>query len=227
MFLQILSLILLTTTNNMKEYTVKNIESSPIENQKLWNEAISTNDFSFPWENVEAPETVFKALYDDKNFYFRFEVEDNNVLSDFSRGNKRDVVDSDRVEIFLRSDDKLMPYYCLEMDAEGRVLDYKAKHYRDFDFEWSWPVREDLNVSATKNPSGYIVQGAISIKSLKALGLFKNNQLEAGLYRGYCMALPKEKGLEADLRWISWIEPKAETPDFHIPSSFGILKFEK
>lgn len=79
-----------------------------------------------------------------------------------------------------------------------------------------------LTVKASIDEMGYWVEGAISLKSLRYLGMYKNDGiLKAGLYRG-------EYSTDADgstkPRWLSWINPRSERPDFHIPSSFGILK---
>jgi len=213
----------------MKVYSVKQIASNQLTldgniMSPIWDKANITNDFSYPWEEQTPPKTSFRALYDDDYFYFRFDVEDNNVLTHVSEDHKMEVVDSDRVEIFFRQDEKLNPYYCLEMDARGRVLDYVTRYYRDFDYEWQWPGTDNLSVKASETNEGYVVEGAISLASLKELGLLKNNVMEAGLYRGYCMHLPNP---DSELRWISWVNPEVEEPDFHIPSSFGKLKLEQ
>lgn len=212
----------------MKIYKVKRIANRELSHDvnikhPIWDKANILSDFSFPWEDKVSPKTVFRALYDENYFYFRFDVEDDNVLTHVNEDHKMEVVDSDRVEIFFRRNEKLNPYYCLEMDARGRVLDYVTQYYRDFDYEWQWPGTENLDVKASESNGGYVVEGAISLSSLEELGLLKNNQLEAGLYRGYCMKLPRPK---AELRWISWVKPEVNKPDFHIPSSFGLLKFE-
>jgi hypothetical protein len=212
----------------VKIYSVKQIDvglltldSNSINS--IWERANVISDFSFPWEDKTPPRTSFRALHDTKFFYFRFDVEDDNVLTHVKKDHKMEVVDSDRVEIFFRQDEKLNPYYCLEMDAHGRVLDYVTLYYRDFDYEWEWPGIDNLKVEASEDKGGYVVEGAISLSSLRELGLLKNNTLEAGLYRAYCMELPNP---EAKLRWISWVNPEVEEPDFHIPSSFGKLKLE-
>jgi hypothetical protein len=70
---------------------------------------------------------------------------------------------------------------------------------------------------------GYTVELAFSKKSLRALGLLTDNRLLAGLYRGNCVAL---NGKAATLKWISWVKPDSKTPEFHIPSSFGVLMLE-
>ena len=194
----------------MKIYCVRRLSSSQqISACKLkdsiWEQANLNTDFSFPWEDETAPQTSFRALYDDDNFYFRFDVEDANVLTYVVEDDKMEVVNSDRVEIFFRQNDKLNPYYCLEMDARGRVLDYATRYYRDFDYQWQWPGVDKLYVTASENKEGYVVEGAIGLSSLKELGLLKDNVLEAGLYRGYCMKLPDP---EAQLRWINGHYPE-------------------
>ncbi len=132
-----------------------------------------------------------------------------------------EVVDSDRVEIFFRSDDRLDPYYCLEMDPLGRVLDYRASFYRKFEYEWQWPGRNQLQIKSNYAHSGYIVEGSITMASLKELNLLNNNELQAGLFRGECL---KVRDPESSFSWISWIKPESVRPDFHIPSSFGVIK---
>lgn len=210
----------------MKTYKVNKIKNDCLnitggEMHPVWEMANLNQDFNYPWEDNKVSSMIFRALYDEKNFYFRFDVEEENVLTFVDQNHKMEVVDSDRVEIFFRRDKELTPYYCLEMDAHARVLDYVANYYRKFDFEWQWP-EDKLQVKASKSSKGYVFEGAIDLSSLKELGLLNNDTLEAGLYRGHCMALPADEK-EADLRWISWVKPDAEEPDFHIPSSFGKL----
>jgi len=212
----------------MKTYRVKQIavnqHSFDGESMNsIWKHANILSEFSFPWENESAPKTEFRALYDNEYFYFRFDVEDENVLSFVKNDHKMEVIHSDRVEIFFRKDENLDPYYCLEMDARGRVLDYKTKYYRDFEYDWSWPGPKNIEVKSSETNKGYVVEGKITLASLKELGLLNDHILQAGLYRGYCMSLPNPDG---KFKWISWINPKVDKPDFHIPSSFGNLKFE-
>lgn len=212
----------------MKIYSVKQVAPNQLKldgefMNSVWDTAIVISDFSFPWEDIIAPKTEFRALYDNEYFYFRFEVEDENVLTFVKDNHKMEVVHSDRVEIFFRQNEKLDPYYCLEMDAIGRILDYKTRYYRNFEYEWSWPGSESIVVKAGETSKGYFVEGQITLSSLIKLGLLNDNIMQAGLYRGYCMRLPNPEG---KLRWISWMSPKLDKPDFHIPSSFGLLKFE-
>jgi hypothetical protein len=126
---------------------------------------------------------------------------------------------SDRVELFFRSNAELNPYYCLEIDPTPRVMDFKAHNYRDFDFNWNWP-KEDLIVKSSFNANGFCVEGKISISSLNKLNLLNDNKIETGIYRAKYQKI-KENYVPT---WITWVNPKTETPDFHVSSSFGILK---
>ncbi len=162
----------------------------------------------------------FRALWDDDRFYFRFDVESILVRTYLAENHKMEVLDSDRVEIFFRRNDRLDPYYCLEIDALGRVLDYRASFYRIFEYEWQWPGNNQLKVESAQIESGYIVEGSITLASLRDLALLDNNELQAGLFRGECL---KVRDPQSGFSWISWVKPDSDQPDFHIPSSFGVI----
>jgi hypothetical protein len=63
-----------------KKIVVNGEVSSEALSTQLWQRAAVLSDFSFPWTQTKAPETLFRALWDDENFYFRFEVEDAEVV---------------------------------------------------------------------------------------------------------------------------------------------------
>jgi hypothetical protein len=112
------------------------------------------------------------------------------------------------------------PYYCLEIDPTARIMDFMAKPNRNFNFNWNWPSNE-IEVKSTIKENYFIVEGAISIKSLNELGLLKQNKIETGVYRAKYNR-QKQGGYEPT--WITWINPKTETPNFHIASSFGVFE---
>ncbi|MEP6724654.1 MAG: sugar-binding protein [Bacteroidota bacterium] len=187
-----------------------------------WKSANTLTHFIYPWEKTEAPATFFAALYDANWLYLLYKVNDDSVITFSNTTEKREIGRSDRVEIFFKVDDKMTPYYCLEMDATGRIFDYRADYYRQMHYEWRWPTNQ-LTVKTSKTKDGYTLEAAISIPSLKTLGLLKDNILQAGIFRAECTGIENGKPL---LKWISWIDPKSAGPDFHIPAAFGILKLE-
>lgn len=213
---------------SIKSYSVKNIKSKEIVingkgDSPLWKNAIELTDFIYPWENETPPFTSFKALHSNDWLYCLYEVKDDHINVFVNTNEKSEVVSSDRVEIFFRKDDKMMPYYGLELDPNGRVYDYKVEYHRKFYPDWSWPEGQ-LLVKANKVNGGYTVEVAISKKSLIQLELIKGNMLEAGVYRGDCVEITEDN---SKIKWISWVRPDSPTPDFHIPSSFGMLKLEE
>ena len=212
-------------TAQLKTYQVKKIDR-PIEisgqgSDPLWKNANNLTDFSYPWRTETAPQTSLKALWTDTHFYFLYRATDPDIILKERGMGERDAVESDRVEIFFKADDKMNPYYALEMDALGRVLDTEGRFHRNIDYEWNWPAGQ-LVLQASRDQEGYFVEGSISFASLRQLGMYKDDQLlKAGLYRGEYVT--DDKG-DIITKWISWVMPDSETPDFHIPSSFGLLK---
>ncbi len=206
---------------------------SPIKNGSLminglgdhpmWEQAVNLIDFSYPWNEGVPPPMSFKALHDPDWIYGLYRVRDSDALNlSMEEDLKVAVLKSDRVEIFLRSDEHMDPYYGLEMDALGRTYDFEASFYRKFNAGWSWP-NDQLMVKGDINEHGYTLEFALGKDLLNKLNLLKKNKLQAGLFRGKCIALKHE---EAEFKWISWVRPDSSSPDFHIPSSFGLLILE-
>ena len=208
-------------------YTVKKIPVNVMQitgkgDNRAWKEANKLTDFSYPWEADKAPATSFAALWDGEWLYCLYHVQDDSVITLVKKNDKIEVGASDRVEIFMTRDSVMTPYYCLEMDATGRVLDYRAWFYRKMEYTWQWPNKQYILKTTVLN-DGYIVELAISIQSLNELGLLQNKRLRAGLFRAECKRISNGK---ADLRWISWVKPNSTRPDFHIYSAFGVLVLE-
>ncbi len=189
---------------------------------KAWGKANTLTNFAYPWDSSAAPATSFAALWDGQWLYCLYRVKDDSIICPVHSHNKIDVGASDRVEIFLKASDSMSPYYCLELDATGRALDYQAHYYRQMNYAWQWPQGQ-LLVKASLLKDGYIVEFAIGIPALQQLGLLQNNRLQAGLFRAECKGIINGK---ADLHWISWIRPGVSQPDFHIPAAFGMLLLE-
>jgi len=212
------------TTDENKEYHVNKIEAAQLNingqgSSPLWSNADELTDFTIPWYNVEPQATSFRALWSDDNFYFLYVAEDDDVVAPGKDGDKRGVLPSDRVELFFKANGAMDPYYCLELDPRNRVLDYIARFYRDSDFDWSWPEGH-LEIKASVNDKGYIVEGRISMESLKDMEILQNNEMITGLFRGDYNHISQE---ETEVTWITWVHGGSEKPDFHIESVYGKL----
>lgn len=205
----------------MKTYQVRSLSGQAFDHD-AWGRADTLKDFIQPWTDTAVQRTLFRALYDEDWLYLRYDVKDREILVSTDRDHKLDVADSDRIEIFFRTDEDLERYYCLELDPLGRVLDYRASFYRDFDYTWRWP-QEELSVRAEVHEDGYLVEAKVSLKSLVDLGILKDGNLNAGIFRGDCQRLGTGNGEAPSFNWITWVDPGTDTPDFHVKSAFGKL----
>lgn len=205
-----------------KEYQVVLIDKSQKKDSdsltlSTWEKANCLTDFSSPWKNDTVSKIEFRAFWDFENLYFKFRVFDNDIYIDKKDDSVESIGNSDRVELFFRTDDTLNPYYCLEMDTAARIMDFKAKPNKDFDFNWKWP-ENNLEVTSSKDQNSFTVEGRISITSLKELNLMRNNTIEAGVYRA---KFSKDDNQNYQPTWISWVDPNTPEPNFHIAASFG------
>lgn len=210
----------------MKEYQVNSIgQNEQISIEKLGSffteKANGLTDFCSPWHDDSISKIEFRALYNQENFYFNFKVFDSDIYLDRKDDSFDSIGNSDRVELFFRTNESLNPYYCLEIDTSGRIMDFKAYPDKDFDFSWKWP-KKDIEVKTSKDETSFTVSGRISIQSLKDLNLIQNNTIEAGVYRAKFSLV---ENLQYQPTWISWVDPNTETPNFHIASSFGRFVF--
>jgi len=206
-----------------KEYIVKSIRGRgkglPGANDFIKNSEALTS-FSYPWEQKEVYGLEFRAFCDDENLYFRYCVETMGYILLNGVTTKRDILKEDRVEIFFTNDPAIKIYFTLEIDALGRAFCAKGVYYRKTDYSWEM---DGLLTRGDLLPKGYSVTGSIKIKSLNDLGISftkQGDRMITGLYRADFSKNDKGETLE---RWISWVKPESDKPDFHIPSSFGIF----
>jgi len=206
--------------NESKIYRVARSSEEPGDD--VWKGAEELTDFVFPWLAHDAPRTSFRARWTaaDERLHFRFEVIDDDIVLGEGDDAKQQVIGSDRVELFFAVDAELSRYYSLEMDPRGVVLDYAGKFHRQMDWDWSI---DDLELDTDIQEDGYSVEGSISLVELDQLGCVHRDEdggryLIAGAYRAEF-----HRGADGTVieDWISWVDPKVDTPDFHIPSSFG------
>lgn len=209
---------------DVKEYEVNLIKKNQLiisgkGDDQLWNDAAVLTDFYSPWSNEKPSEITFKALWDREKLFFNFTVFDSEIHIEKQDDSIDSINNSDRVELFFRPDASLNPYYCLEIDATSRIMDFIAYPDKNFDFNWDWP-KDHITVKSSINANSFNVEGSISIESLKNFNLIKNNKMEAGIFRA---KYKKRKNGCFEPIWITWVNPNTETPNFHTQTSFGEL----
>ncbi len=200
----------------MKRYSIRRTSGPTLD----WSHAASLTDFSLPWNaDLQPAFTEFRALWDDDSLHFRFDCIDRDLVLDGSATLKERVLDSDRVEIFFTTDLSLAPYYGFEMSPRAEALIYKARHYREIDFDWTCPT---LKLAAEIRGERYTVSGSLPLSTLREMGVLQNDahQLFAGVFRADFY-----READGSLRrlWMPWVDPRTERPDFHVPSSFGVF----
>lgn len=190
----------------------------------VWTKASLLTDFSFPWIDMPAPKTEFRALWTPTSIWFRFDVEDHDIQVGKQLDKDEAVLASDRVELFFSTGQALQPYYTAEIDSQGRVFDAKAEFYRKVDQTWNW---QSLETISSLTPNGYRVVGKFDLKELDVLKLWLDQDhktLMCAIMRGEFSA-DGQGGQKRE--WISWIKPDSVKPDFHIPSAFSTCSLVK
>lgn len=208
----------------MKNYTVNFIKKKTLTitgkgDDYLWKNAGVLTDFVSAWDDKKPEKIEFRALWDSENLFFCFTVYDSNVHIDKKDDSIESIGNSDRVELFFRTDASLNPYYCLEIDPASRIMDFMAYPNKNFDFNWNWS-QKDLTVISHINNSHFIVEISISIASLNKLNLIKDYKIETGIFRAKYYLQENSTFVPT---WISWVNPNTESPNFHTPTSFGVL----
>ena len=186
--------------------------------EPVWQRAEVLRAISFPWSKRAAPGTELRAFADAGRFYFAFDVSDDHVVVEKDFAGEPTVDKEDRVEIFFARDVELERYFCLEIDPLGRVHDYTASHYRKFDSSWNCA---GLRAAGSVRPGGYTVEASLPLKTLSEImqrPVAAGGSLRLGIFR----AEFRSGALgNADDNWLSWIQPDAAKPDFHVPSAFA------
>ena len=201
------------------EITLDYIEYEPDKGAILWSEIwLSVNvhkSFSAPWSDNRQDQTEFQCYLSFSYLYFRFRVPDKTLTLHDPFRRKLDVCDEDRAEIFLSATAGMDTYYCMEIDPKGRVLDYKANYYRQFDYEWSFSTLQTESYIAD---GCYIVSGRLSTAELQQLGIPIH-----GFYMGVFRA---DFDGPKDVVWYSLLRVEREQADFHIPEMLFLVKKE-
>lgn len=228
-----------------KTYRARWLPEADIEldgraDEPAWAKAAVAADFVFPWKDRPAPETEFRAVCDASVLWFTFRIEDDDIVVLDSLRDEEDAVFEDRAELYFAPGDTMEDYYCVEIDSRGRHFDYHGKYYRRLDTSWDWP---GLETAASPIDGGYVVEGRIPLESFVKLGfprLRPGATIRFGAYRAEFShdrsgrkvqqrETIHNRGRKLDgpppiEAWMSWVDPKTEQPDFHVPTSLGWLE---
>lgn len=180
-----------------------------------WQNSTELTQFKDYWQRDrdEVQETSLRVLHNGKYIYFYYHVNDTTPI--FTKGDIRDKMEiggEDRVEIFLSRSDTLATYLAFEIDQKGRNFDYRAKHYRKFEYSWS---SYGVEIATTEFDGGYTVEGAIPIELLNnelTDETLPKNEFYWGCFRADFYKKPNGK---KGVKWLCHHNPKTRVPDFH------------
>ncbi len=183
-----------------------------------WIRSTTLTDLYSPWAQSEQDSTIFRCFSSQKYFNFCFEVIDR-TLTILKYTDEMTVAKGDRVELFFSPPSELSSYYCMEINPNGYILDYKAQFYREFNYLWNFNHHA---VVGKITSTGYTVEGRISLSELKKLGLDLGKDFCLGIFRADFTGENEDSVI-----WYSWVNPHTQDPDFHIPSAFGKCKLKR
>lgn len=186
------------------------------QEEKKSKTVMEISEFVSPWADSVDTQMMFSISELPDSLTFSWSLRDTTLVIDINEDPERGALHSDRVELFLSADDELAQYYCFEIDLSGRVLDYKASHYRNTDFDWNWP-QSQYSIDHTRSGDEYTVHLTLSKISLRHFGLLTVDGLMLGVFRADYYSDEQQPN------WISWIDPNTINPDFHVRSAFSRL----
>jgi hypothetical protein len=122
--------------------------------------ATVVKDFLCPWVDTVPQSTTFACWLDEDRFQFRFTVEDNDVVLQENWDGENTLEREDRVAFAISNDQEFGQLYCLELDAKGRVRDFKKTYSKELTLHgiatvWSPRVnrRNKDSLSRHRSPS--------------------------------------------------------------------------
>lgn len=192
-----------------------------------WSQASPAVEFIFPWDQQTGAKqkTHARLLWDDTNLYVAYEVEDTDIVAQFT---ERDawVYRDDTVEIFLNVlPSQIVGYYAVEVNVRGAMMDYfcdNAQYYiKRFQMEG---VKLGIQIDGTLNQRddtdrGWSVEMAIPWEN------FSDMARPPQVGTVYTAELNRWDGVEPNRRLSVWVDSKVDWPHPHAPAQFGDLVF--
>ena len=116
----------------MKSYNVNCIKKDTLiltgkGDSPFWDNATILTDFVSAWDSEPVKKIEFKALHDSANLFFCFKVYDNEVHIDAKDDSVNSIGNSDRVELFFRTDAISFPPYFPSTSSSCPNARYKLR----------------------------------------------------------------------------------------------------
>lgn len=179
--------------------------------------ATIVKDFLCPWVDTVPQSTTFACWLDEERFHFRFTVEDNDVVLQETWDGESTLEREDRVAFAISNDQEFGQLYCLELDAKGRVRDFKKDIQQRIDTSWNC---DGLVTKSQSTEQGFIVSASIpvaTISSLSKQSIDANAMILAGLIR------TDHSRTSKSATWCSWQLPSTSSDSPYVRSSVNLM----
>ena len=179
--------------------------------------ATVVKDFLCPWVDTVPQSTTFACWLDQDRFHFRFTVKDDDVVLQENWDGENTLEREDRVAFAVSNDQEFGQLYCLELDAKGRVRDFKRDIHQKIDTSWTC---DGLVAKSQSTEEGYIVSASIPIATLSSLSkqsIDANAMILAGLIR------TDHSSTSKSATWSSWQLPSTSSDSPYVRSSVNLM----
>lgn len=122
-----------------KTYSVIRVAKADVKidgrlNEPVWQQSHLLSDFTLPWEaGATRGRTEFRAFCDSDALFFAYQAWDQTPAIVESWAGEETLGTEDRVEVYFSPDWAMQGYFCIEIDARGRVHDFKGAGPGKFD----------------------------------------------------------------------------------------------
>ncbi len=196
--------------------------------EPAWRQAPVATGFHFNWwKEGEKEQTVARLLWDDENLYVGYHCHDKHIAAEVVERHGPVSLD-DAVEIFLSPNpDKVRNYYGFEMNVIGTMLNFIRADWYKGPFNWEPDgvrLRTSFQGLRVKHDSPdddhWILELASPLKNFEKDAAHtpprEGDTWRVGLNRA---------GGKTNAQYSTWAPVKTEKPNFHVPESFGWVRF--
>jgi hypothetical protein len=196
--------------------------------EAAWKDAPSTGLFVRTMDGMKADQTTTaKVLWDDKNLYVAYEMEDKDVWSTLKKHDEK-LWTQEAVEMFIDADGDGKTYVELQANPNGATFDSYLPAYRQNQNEWDSGMKAGVHVDGTVDnrtdiDKGWTVELAIPLetargkeKEMKNVPPKVGTEWRVNFFR-------MDQGAGRPQVGTAWSPPLVG--DFHALDKFGVLAF--
>ncbi len=216
-----------------KSLVVRKVKAGTIKpdgklDEAAWKDAPSTGAFVRTMDAGKPEQaTTAKLLWDDKNLYVAFELEDKDVWTTLDKHDDK-LWTQEAVEMFIDADGDGKTYVELQANPKGVTFDSWLPAYRKNENDWDSNMKAGVTVDGTLDnrsdtDKGWVVELAIpleaargKLKEMKGVPPTVGTEWKVNFFR---MDLPQGRSQVGS----AWSAPMVG--DFHALNRFGTIVF--